>query len=92
LLDAVDAYSLPVLDPGAGPGSFQSCSIRNRLDYIFVSRTFAGLVVNGGLERRGLWGTPTNINPPQDWEIYGDIEGPEDAASDHAAIFVDINV
>jgi endonuclease/exonuclease/phosphatase family metal-dependent hydrolase len=88
----VDAYSLPAFDPGARPGSFQSCTIRNRLDYIFVSRTLAGLVVNGGLERHGLWGTPTNINPPQDWEIYGDIEGPEDAASDHAAIFVDINV
>jgi hypothetical protein len=26
------------------------------------------------------------------YKIYGDIEGPEDAASDHAAIFVDINV
>jgi hypothetical protein len=39
-----------------------------------------------------LWGTPTNVNPPADWEIYGDIAGVSDSASDHAAIFVDINV
>jgi len=42
-----------------------------------------------------LWGTPTNKNPPPKetfWEIYGDLGGPEDAASDHAAIFVDINI
>jgi endonuclease/exonuclease/phosphatase family metal-dependent hydrolase len=88
----VDAYSLPVFDPAPRPGSFQSCTIRNRLDYIFVSRALAGLAVNGGLERHGLWGTPTNINPPQDWEIYGDIESSNDSASDHAAIFIDINV
>jgi endonuclease/exonuclease/phosphatase family metal-dependent hydrolase len=88
----VDVYSLPAFDSGPRPGSFQSCTVRNRLDYIFVSQALAGLAVNGGLERHGLWGTPTNINPPQHWEIYGDIESSDDAASDHAAIFVDINI
>lgn len=88
----VDAYSIPGFNVGIRPGSFQSCGIRNRLDYIFVSQALAGLVTGGGLERRGLWGTPTNVNPPADWEIYGDIEGVGDSASDHAAIFVDINV
>jgi hypothetical protein len=80
----VDAYSISGFNVGARPGSFQSCGIRNRLDYIFVSQALASLVVNGGLERHGLWGTPTNVNPPQDWEIYPDITGPEHAASDHA--------
>lgn len=88
----VDAYSLPSFNVGTRPGSFQSCSIRNRLDYIFLSQALASLVTGGGLERRGLWGTPTNVNPPTDWEIYGDIEGPEDSASDHAAIFIDVNL
>jgi len=58
------------LIPGLDPASFHSCTIRNRLDYIFVSRALAALVVNGGLERHGLWGTPTNINPPQ---LLGDL-------------------
>jgi endonuclease/exonuclease/phosphatase family metal-dependent hydrolase len=88
----VDVYSLPAFNEGPRPGSFQSCGIRNRLDYIFVSQPLAALVTGGGLERRGLWGTPTNINPPADWEVYGDIESVHDSASDHAAIFVDLNL
>jgi endonuclease/exonuclease/phosphatase family metal-dependent hydrolase len=88
----VDAYSLPVFDTGPRPGTFQSCGIRNRLDYIFVSRDLAGLVVGGGIERHGLWGGPTNVNPPSQWEIYPEITGPEHAASDHAAVFVDLNL
>lgn len=90
----VDAYSIAGFNVGNRLGSFQSCSITNRLDYIFVSQALAGLVTGGGLERHGLWGTPTNKNPPPKdyWEIYGDLEGAEDAASDHPAIFVDINI
>jgi endonuclease/exonuclease/phosphatase family metal-dependent hydrolase len=88
----VDAYSLPAFDPGPRPGSFQSCGIRNRLDYILLSNDLADLVVDGGLERHGLWGASTNVNPPQDWDIYAEITGPEHAASDHAAIFVDISI
>lgn len=88
----VDAYSLPVFDTGPRDGTFQSCGIRNRLDYIFVSRALAPLIVAGGIERHGLWGGPTNKNPPKDWAIYPAITGPGVAASDHAAIYVDINI
>jgi endonuclease/exonuclease/phosphatase family metal-dependent hydrolase len=88
----VDVYTLPDFDPGARPGSFQSCGIRNRLDYILLSRDLASVVVGGGLERHGLWGTPTNINPPTQWDIYPEITGAEHAASDHAAVWVDIDI
>ena len=91
----VDAYSIGGFKVGNRLGSFQNCSIDNRLDYIFVSQALSGLVTDGGLERHGLWGTPTNKNPPPKetyWEIYGDLERSGDAASDHAAIFVDINI
>jgi endonuclease/exonuclease/phosphatase family metal-dependent hydrolase len=88
----VEVYSLPAFDPGPRPGTFQSCGIRNRLDYILLSRDLAALVVGGGIERHGLWGGPTNVNPPKLWEVYLEISGPEHAASDHAAIYVDINI
>jgi endonuclease/exonuclease/phosphatase family metal-dependent hydrolase len=88
----VDVYSLPAFNVGPRPGTFQSSGIRNRLDYIFVSQPLAALVVSGGIERHGLWGGPKNKNPPKDWDIYPGIEGPNQAASDHAAIFVDINI
>jgi endonuclease/exonuclease/phosphatase family metal-dependent hydrolase len=86
----VDVYSLPAFAVGKRPGSFENCTIRNRFDYIFVSQALAGVVTGGGIERHGLWGTTKN--PPKDWEIYGDIGRAEDQASDHAAIFVDINI
>jgi hypothetical protein len=72
----VEVYALPTFNPGPRPGTFQSCGIRNRLDYILVSHDLAGLVVGGGIERCGLWGTPTNVNPPAHWDIYPQITGP----------------
>ena len=42
--------------------------------------------------RRSRPGGPTNVNPPSQWEIYPEITGPEHAASDHAAIYVDLNI
>ena len=37
----VDVFSLPAFDPGPKPGTFQSCSTTNRIDYIFVSKNLA---------------------------------------------------
>jgi endonuclease/exonuclease/phosphatase family metal-dependent hydrolase len=79
-------------DPGPRPGTFQSCSTTNRLDYIFVTTDLAPHVVGGGIERHGLWGDPDNKKPPKGWGIYPGIENPGDAASDHAAVFVDIDI
>lgn len=88
----VEAYALPAFDPGPRPGTFQRCALRERLDYIFVSRDLAGSVIGGGLERRGLWGGPTNVNPPAGWPIYPEIGSSRHAASDHAAVFLDIDM
>jgi hypothetical protein len=87
----VEAYALPAFDPGPRRGTFQSCGIRNRLDNVLVSQDLAGLVVGGGIERRGLWGTPANVDPPAQWDTYPQITVAHQAASDHAAIYVDIN-
>jgi endonuclease/exonuclease/phosphatase family metal-dependent hydrolase len=78
--------------PGPRPGTFQSCSLRNRLDYILLSEELAGTVTGGGIFRKGLWGDPGNVNPPQAWEIYPEITASVHAASDHAAIWVDLDL
>jgi endonuclease/exonuclease/phosphatase family metal-dependent hydrolase len=90
-LGLVDAFSLPQFDPGPRPGTFQSCGLRDRLDYIFMSPELAARVNRGGVFRRGLWGRSTNQNPPQDWKIYEEITESVHAASDHAAIWVDLD-
>ena len=88
----VDVSTLPAFDPGPRPGTFQSCSHRNRLDYILVSPALASHVTGGGVERRGLWGTPTNVNPPGAWPVYPDLVAARHAASDHAAIYIDLDL
>jgi hypothetical protein len=88
----VEVYALPTFDEGPRPGTFQSCGIRNRLDYIPVSQELAGLVVGGGIERHRLWGDADQRYPPAQWDIYPEITGADQAASDHAAIYVDINI
>jgi endonuclease/exonuclease/phosphatase family metal-dependent hydrolase len=88
----VDATTLPGFDLGPRPGTFQSCSLRNRLDYILLSPELADVATGGGIFRKGLWGTPTNKNPPQDWTVFPQIKKAIHAASDHAAVWVDLNL
>lgn len=74
------------------PGSFQSCSLTNRLDYILLSPELAALVTDGGVFRKGLWGDPSNLRPPKLWSIYPEITASRHAASDHAAVWVDLDL
>lgn len=74
------------------PGSFQSCSLRNRLDYILLSPELAELVTDGGVFRKGLWGNPKNVNPPSRWSVYPEITSSRHAASDHALVWVDLDL
>jgi hypothetical protein len=59
--------------------------------HIFVSKSLVPKVVGAGVECHGLWGA-TNKNPPSAWEIYPAITNSSQAASDHAAVFVDVNI
>ena len=87
-----DAYDLPGFDVGSRPGSFQSCSLTNRLDYILLSPELAEVTTGGGVFRKGLWGDPRNVRPPELWTVYPEITAPRQAASDHAAVWVDLDL
>jgi endonuclease/exonuclease/phosphatase family metal-dependent hydrolase len=65
-LGLVDAFSLRTFQVGPRLGTFQGSSLRDRLDYIFLSPELAACVRRGGVFRKGLWGRATNINPPED--------------------------
>jgi endonuclease/exonuclease/phosphatase family metal-dependent hydrolase len=88
----VDATTLPGFDPGPRPGTFQSCSLRNRIDYILLSPELAGAFTAGEIFRKGLWGTPTNKNPPTAWTAFPEITMAVHGASDHAAVWVELDL
>ena len=91
-LGLVDAFALRTFQVGPRMGTFQGSSLRDRLDYIFLSPELAACVKRGGVFRKGLWGRATNVNPPEDWTIYPEITESKHAASDHAAIWVDVRL
>ena len=83
-------YELPEFNVGPRPGTFDSCGIRNRLDYVFVTNDLAPKVTAGGIVRSGLWGT--RKTRPTDWVTYPEMDGHDHQASDHAAIFIELTV
>jgi len=86
----IDCYSLPGFDQGARPGTYDSCGIRNRLDYIFISQSLQSSFSVGGIFRMGLWGT--RQTRPTAWDTYPLMTRSEEQASDHALVFVDLNI
>jgi endonuclease/exonuclease/phosphatase family metal-dependent hydrolase len=88
----VDVATLQGFNPGPRPGTFQSCGVTNRLDYILLSPELAGTFTGGEIFRKGLWGTRTNKNPPKLWKVFDEITASVHAASDHAAVWVDLDL
>jgi len=86
----VEAYDLLGFDLGRRPGTFDSCGIRNRLDYMFISQSLVPAFAGGAIFRKGLWGT--RKTRPDAWETYPEIANADQQASDHAAIYVDLDV
>ena len=86
----VEVYTLPGFNLGPRPGTFDSCGLRNRLDYIFISQSLVPAFNGGEILREGLWGT--RVTRPTDWETYPEIEDGNQQASDHAAVAIDLNV
>lgn len=86
----VDCYALPEFQVGNRPGTYNSCGIRNRLDYILISQSLRRSFMRGGVFREGLWGT--RVTRPTNWATYQDMRQSSEQASDHAAVFVDLNI
>ena len=89
----VDVYSLPVFDPGPGRAPSRAAGSATGSTTSWSRETLAALVTGGGIERHGLWGTPTNVNPPAALgRSTRRSPRAEHAASDHAAVYIDIDL
>jgi hypothetical protein len=55
-----------------------------------VSNSLVPAVVGGGVFRKGLWGE--RITRPTEWETYPEMTRSEEQASDHGAVYLDLNL
>ena len=70
------------------PGTHGNGNASAKLDYILMSPKLAQKVEKGGIERRGVWGGKNGTLFPH----LPTIETEKDAASDHAALWVDVDI
>lgn len=70
------------------PGTFGSGTQSAKLDYILLSPKLAAKVSGGGIERRGVWAGATGTLFPH----LPSLKSAKDAASDHAALWVDLDL
>jgi len=70
------------------PGTWRNGTAANKLDYIILSPALRERVTEAGVERRGVWGGTKGTLFPHLDEITKEAE----AASDHAAIWVDVDL
>ena len=83
-----DVFQHPTFDNGGHPGTYGLCNASNKIDYILLSPKLYQRVQTGGVMRQGMW---PGVRPKR-WETYEDLDHPKNAASDHAALWVDLDL
>lgn len=86
--DLRDAFEHPSFDDGGYPGTYGSCNASNKIDYLLLSPAMYAEVQGGGVLRKGMW---PGVRPKR-WDVYDELQEPQNAGSDHAAVWVDINL
>jgi endonuclease/exonuclease/phosphatase family metal-dependent hydrolase len=86
--DLKDISEHPKFQSDGRPGTFGNGTKSNKIDYVLLSPALFERVESGGVWRMGVWGGTNGTLFPH----YEEIEKPIHAASDHAAIWADINL
>jgi endonuclease/exonuclease/phosphatase family metal-dependent hydrolase len=83
-----DISAHPKFTGDGRPGTFKDGRKSQKIDYILLSPELQALVQGGGVFRKGVWGGTKGTL----FEHYTTIKTAVNAASDHAAIFVDLDL
>lgn len=86
--DLRDAFTHPAFDDGGYPGTYGSCTAANKIDYLLLSPKLFDKVESGGVLRKGMW---PGVRPRR-WDVFEELQKPQHAGSDHAAVWVDIDL
>ena len=83
-----DISQLPGFQDGGRPGTFKNGTASNKIDYILLSPELFAKATAGGIFRDGVWGGTNGTLFPHLPTITKEIE----AASDHAAIWAELDI
>ena len=83
-----DVSEHPAYESDGRPGTYANGTKSNKIDYIILSPDLFAKVQRAGVERRGVWGGKNGTLFPH----LPEITRAEEAASDHAGIWVDLDV
>ena len=86
--DLQDISVHPQFQSDGRPGTFGNGNKGNKIDYILLSPALFERVTTGGVWRKGVWGGKHGTLFPH----YDEMKKPVHAASDHAAIWADIDL
>jgi endonuclease/exonuclease/phosphatase family metal-dependent hydrolase len=86
--DIKDVSEHDTFDDAGFPGTYGGATASNKIDYILLSPALFGKVTAGGVFRKGAWPGKR----PKKWEVYPELEKEIHAASDHMAIWAQIEL
>jgi endonuclease/exonuclease/phosphatase family metal-dependent hydrolase len=86
--DLKDISAHPKFTSDGRPGTFGDGTKKDKFDYILLAPALYTLVTGGGVFRKGVWGGKDG----KLWPHYPTMTHDYQAASDHAAIFADLNL
>lgn len=84
----LDVMAHPKFAGDRRPGTIGNGTKSDKFDYILMSPRLADKVLNAGIERRGVWGGKHGTLFPH----FPEIKVEKDAASDHAAVWVELDM
>ena len=87
--DLRDISTHPAFDFGTRKGTFGSGNEAEKIDYVLLSPSLFAKATGGAIFRKGIWRGPRTKNP---WPIFDTLTSDLEAASDHAAIYADIDL
>jgi endonuclease/exonuclease/phosphatase family metal-dependent hydrolase len=86
--DLRDIFAHPQFQGDGRPGTFGNGTQSQKIDYILLSPALFDRVVTAGVWRKGVWGGTHGTLFPH----YDEMQRPVHAASDHAALWADIDL
>ena len=86
--DLKDISTHPAFSDDGRPGTFGNGTKNTKFDYLLLSPSLFSKIQGGGVFRKGVWGGTNGTL----WPHYTEMNKKADQASDHAAIYADLNL